>query len=88
MRSLKKLNAAAGTSYTRWEQVVAAIKVPKQPAHIHVYIQTGDMTEPACIGCPERMPVKEPSHACYRERRLWELAQVAEDAMNAADGIQ
>ena len=26
MRSLRKLNAAAGTSYTRWEQVVAALK--------------------------------------------------------------
>ena len=26
MRSLKKLNAAAGTSFTRWEQVVAALK--------------------------------------------------------------
>ena len=27
MRSLKKLNAAAGTSYTRWKQVVAAVRV-------------------------------------------------------------
>ena len=26
MRSLKKLNAAAGTSYTRWAQVIAALK--------------------------------------------------------------
>ena len=26
MRSLKKLNAAAGTSYTRWEQVVEMLK--------------------------------------------------------------
>ena len=26
MRSLKKLNAAAGTSYTRWAQVVEALK--------------------------------------------------------------
>ena len=25
MRSLRKLNAAAGTSYTRWEQVVQAL---------------------------------------------------------------
>ena len=26
MRSLKKLNAAAGTHYTRWEQVIASLK--------------------------------------------------------------
>ena len=59
MRSLKKLNAAANTNFTRWHQVVTALAQPKQPAHIHVFIQTGDMTEPACIGCPAVMPTKE-----------------------------
>ena len=58
MRSLKKLNQAAGTGFTRWAQVVAVLK-PKGPTHIHVFIQTGDMEEPACIGCPAVMPTKE-----------------------------
>ena len=54
MRSLKKLNAAAGTSYTRWNQVVDAIKVPKQIAHECFSPVCSTMVCPKCGECPNR----------------------------------
>ena len=38
MRSLRKLNAAAGTSYTRWEQVVA-----NRPKSIRLHVSVPEV---------------------------------------------
>ena len=49
MRSLKKLNAAAGTTYTRWEQVVEALR--REP--VDKFDGTGEHAfAPVCSGNP------------------------------------